>query len=101
MQCGAWKNRVVINHQKNTIMNSDFVFDVLKFYVTDPDGVADELLEHFHRNEGLILGIESVTMFTLAVQKPTTVSMLSGTNQPQVEYQFHYIVIYRRKREME
>lgn len=71
-------------------------FEVFKFYVVDPAQIPDVLREFFQANAGVILGIESITTFTLAVQKPASVSLsIAGRDQQAIEYQFHYLIVYR------
>lgn len=68
-------------------------YGVAQFYVTDPADIEKTIKHFFDNHCDIIDRVESVTSFLVAVQKPAALSIAG--NQPQVEYQFHYVIVYK------
>jgi len=59
----------------------------------NPDEVADGIAAWFEANPN-ILDIHSVSVFTTAKQTATVNLGVAPNNQPQMKFQFRFIVVY-------
>lgn len=69
------------------------VFKVMPLMFTNPDDIAPALQGFFdtHKPEDIV----SITHFVVAVQVAAkTIALHTAQQQPTVEYQFRYIIVY-------